>query len=47
VSLKSRESAAINPQVEGWIVKIKVRSGEHVREGQPIWKSIRESNKLR
>ena len=36
VSLKSRESAAINPQVEGWIVKINVRSGEHVREGQPI-----------
>jgi len=36
VSLKSRESAAINPQVEGWIVKINVRSGEHVREGQTI-----------
>lgn len=36
VSLKSRESAAINPQVEGWIVKISVRSGEHVREGQTI-----------
>jgi multidrug efflux pump subunit AcrA (membrane-fusion protein) len=36
VSLKSRESAAINPQVEGWVVKISVRSGEHVREGQPI-----------
>jgi RND family efflux transporter MFP subunit len=36
VSLKSRESAAINPQVEGWVVKINVRSGEHVREGQPI-----------
>ena len=36
VSLKSRESAAINPQVEGWIVKINVRSGEHVREGQPM-----------
>jgi RND family efflux transporter MFP subunit len=36
VSLKSRESAAINPQVEGWIVKINVKSGEHVREGQPI-----------
>jgi RND family efflux transporter MFP subunit len=36
VSLKSRESAAINPQVEGWIVKINVRSGERVREGQAI-----------
>jgi RND family efflux transporter MFP subunit len=36
VSLKSRESAAINPQVEGWVVKIDVRSGERVHEGQPI-----------
>jgi RND family efflux transporter MFP subunit len=36
VSLKSRESAAINPQVEGWIVKISVKSGEHVHEGEPI-----------
>ena len=36
VSLKSRESAAINPQVEGWVVKINVRSGERVHEGQPI-----------
>jgi RND family efflux transporter MFP subunit len=35
-TLKSRESAAINPQVEGWIVGIAVRSGERVREGQPL-----------
>jgi RND family efflux transporter MFP subunit len=35
-TLKSRESAAINPQVEGWIVNIAVHSGEHVSEGQPL-----------
>lgn len=35
-TLKSRESAAINPQVEGWIVKILVRSGERVRQGQTL-----------
>ena len=35
-TLKSRESAAINPQVEGWIVNISVRSGERVGEGQPL-----------
>lgn len=32
-TLKSRRSAAINPQVEGWITKINVRSGERVRQG--------------
>jgi RND family efflux transporter MFP subunit len=35
-TLKSRRSAAINPQVEGWIVKIAVQSGEHVQQGQPL-----------
>ena len=35
-TLKSRASAAINPQVEGWIVKINVRSGEHVQQGQTL-----------
>jgi RND family efflux transporter MFP subunit len=35
-TLKSRESAAINPQVEGWILKINVRSGERVRTGQQL-----------
>ena len=35
-TLKSRRSAAINPQVEGWIVKIDVHSGEHVEQGQPL-----------
>lgn len=35
-SLKSRRSAAINPQVEGWITQILARSGEHVKEGQPL-----------
>lgn len=35
-TLKSRLSAAINPQVEGWIVKIDVHSGERVQQGQPL-----------
>ena len=35
-TLKSRRSAAINPQVEGWIVKINVHSGERVQQGQPL-----------
>jgi RND family efflux transporter MFP subunit len=35
-TLKSRQSAAINPQVEGWIVKILVHSGEHVQQGQTL-----------
>lgn len=34
--LKSRRSAAINPQVEGWITQIVARSGEQVREGQAL-----------
>ncbi|MGH9709925.1 MAG: efflux RND transporter periplasmic adaptor subunit [Candidatus Acidiferrales bacterium] len=35
-TLKSRRSAAINPQVEGWITKINIRSGEHVRQGAAL-----------
>jgi len=35
-TLKSRRSAAINPQVEGWITKINVHSGEHVQQGTPL-----------
>lgn len=35
-TLKSRQSAAINPQVEGWIVSISVHSGERVRQGQTL-----------
>lgn len=35
-TLKSRQSAAINPQVEGWIVQILVHSGERVRQGQTL-----------
>jgi RND family efflux transporter MFP subunit len=35
-TLKSRRSAAINPQVEGWIVKIFAHSGERVQQGQPL-----------
>lgn len=35
-ALKSRRSAAINPQVEGWIIKIDVHSGERVQQGQPL-----------
>lgn len=35
-TLKSRSSAAINPQVEGWVTKIFARSGEHVAPGQPL-----------
>src|SRR5690242_1591645 len=31
--LKSRHAAAINPQVEGQITKILVKSGDHVTEG--------------
>jgi RND family efflux transporter MFP subunit len=34
--LKSRRSAAINPQVEGQITRIFVKSGEHVESGAPI-----------
>jgi RND family efflux transporter MFP subunit len=35
-TLKSRGSAAIMPQVEGHIMKIFVRSGAHVPEGEPL-----------
>jgi len=34
--LKSRHSSAINPQVEGQIVKIYVKSGDHVKQGEPL-----------
>ena len=34
--LKSRHSSAINPQVEGQIVKIFVKSGDHVKMGDPL-----------
>src|SRR5579859_7114248 len=34
--LKSRHSSAINPQVEGQIVKIFVKSGDHVKMGEPL-----------
>lgn len=35
-TLKSRHSASVNPQVEGWILKIYARSGERVQEGAPL-----------
>jgi len=35
-TLKSRSAAAINPQVEGQIVKIFVKSGDHVTPGEPL-----------
>jgi len=34
--LKSRHSSAINPQVEGQIVKIFVKSGDHVKSSEPL-----------
>jgi RND family efflux transporter MFP subunit len=34
--VKSRHSAAINPQVEGQIVRIFVKSGDHVAAGTPL-----------
>jgi RND family efflux transporter MFP subunit len=34
--LKSRHSATINPQVEGQVTKIFVKSGDHVRAGTPL-----------
>jgi RND family efflux transporter MFP subunit len=34
--LKSRHSATINPQVEGYITKIFVKSGDHVAAGAPL-----------
>lgn len=35
-TLKSRSAAAINPQVEGQIVKIYVKSGDNVTPGEPL-----------
>jgi len=34
--LKSRHAAAINPQVEGQITRIFVKSGDHVKTGTPL-----------
>jgi len=34
--LKSRHSATINPQVEGYITRIFVKSGDHVASGAPL-----------
>lgn len=34
--LKSRHSASINPQVEGQITRIFVKSGDHVKAGAPL-----------
>jgi RND family efflux transporter MFP subunit len=34
--LKSRHSANINPQVEGYITKILVKSGDRVKAGEPL-----------
>ena len=35
-TLKSRDSAVINPQVEGYVTKIFVHSGDHVSPGTPL-----------
>lgn len=35
-TLKSRDSAVIMPQVEGWVTEIYVHSGEAVAEGAPL-----------
>ena len=34
--LKSRHSATINPQVEGQVTKILVKSGDRVKVGEPL-----------
>jgi len=34
--VKSRHSSAIKPQVEGKIIKIFVKSGDHVMQGEPL-----------
>jgi RND family efflux transporter MFP subunit len=34
--LKSRHSAILNPQVEGQVTKILVKSGDHVKTGEPL-----------
>ena len=35
-TIKSRRSATLQPQVDGRITQIRVRSGDHVRTGQPL-----------
>lgn len=35
-TLKSRHSTALNPQVEGQVTRIFVKSGDHVRAGAPL-----------
>ena len=35
-TLKSRRSAAINPQVSGQVVKVYVKSGDHIAAGAPL-----------
>lgn len=35
-TLKSRDSAVVNPQVEGYITRIFVHSGDHVSPGAPL-----------
>src|SRR5205085_8011658 len=35
-TIRSLDAAVIRPQVEGHITKIFVRSGEHVKAGQPL-----------
>lgn len=35
-TVKSRSSTTIQPQVEGFITRIAVRSGDHVRRGDPL-----------
>ena len=35
-TLKSRRSAALNPQVEGQVTEIFVKSGDHVKPGTPL-----------
>ena len=35
-TIKSRRSATINAQVDGYITRIVVHSGDHVKVGQPL-----------
>ncbi len=35
-TIKSRRSATMQPQVSGRLIQIQVRSGDHVRNGQPL-----------
>ena len=41
--LKSRHSATINPQVEGQVTKILVKSGDRVKVGEPLLTPQRSS----